>query len=53
VNPLPGLSPFSGDLVFLARGVGISHEQLIGRILSAALERQAAVGKKHARPSGH
>ena len=40
VNPLPGLSPFSGDLVFLARGVGLSHEQLIGRILDAAVERQ-------------
>jgi D-alanine-D-alanine ligase len=40
VNPLPGLSPFSGDIVFLARGVGVSHEQLIGRILDAAAERQ-------------
>jgi D-alanine-D-alanine ligase len=39
VNPLPGISPFSGDIVFLARGVGISHEQLVGRILSAAAER--------------
>lgn len=39
VNPLPGLSPFSGDIVFLARGVGISHEELIGRILRAAMER--------------
>jgi len=40
VNPLPGLSPFSGDVVFLARGVGISHEDLIGRILKAAAARQ-------------
>ena len=40
VNPLPGISPFSGDIVFLARGVGISHEQLVGRILEAAIERQ-------------
>jgi D-alanine-D-alanine ligase len=39
VNPLPGISPFSGDIVFLARGVGISHEQLVGRILRAAMER--------------
>lgn len=42
VNPLPGLSPFSGDIVFLARGVGISHEQLVGRILEAAIERHKA-----------
>jgi D-alanine-D-alanine ligase len=46
VNPLPGLSPFSGDIVFLARGVGISHEQLVGRILEAAWERQKAEGKR-------
>ena len=39
VNPLPGISPFSGDIVFLARGVGITHEQLVGRILEAAVER--------------
>lgn len=41
VNPLPGISPFSGDIVFLARGVGISHEQLVGRILNAAIERHS------------
>jgi D-alanine-D-alanine ligase len=40
VNPLPGLSPFSGDIVFLARGVGIEHRELIRRILDAAIERQ-------------
>lgn len=39
VNPLPGLSPFSGDIVFLARGVGVSHQELIRRILEAAMER--------------
>lgn len=39
VNPLPGLSPQSGDLVFLARGVGISHRDLLARILAAAMER--------------
>lgn len=42
VNPLPGLSPFSGDIVFLARGVGITHRELIRRILEAAVERQTA-----------
>ena len=46
VNPLPGISPFSGDIVFLARGVGISHEQLVGRILEAALKRQKADGRR-------
>lgn len=40
VNPLPGVSPFSGDIVFLARGVGVSHQELIRRILEAAIERQ-------------
>jgi D-alanine-D-alanine ligase len=39
VNPLPGLSPESGDLVILARSVGIGHRELIGRILAAACER--------------
>jgi D-alanine-D-alanine ligase len=38
-NPLPGLNPESSDLVILANLVGISHEQLIGMILDAALER--------------
>lgn len=38
-NPLPGLSPTSSDLVFLARDMGISHAELIERILDAALER--------------
>ena len=45
VNPLPGISPFSGDIVFLARGVGMSHEQLVGRILSAAMERVGIGGR--------
>jgi D-alanine-D-alanine ligase len=39
-NPLPGLNPQTGDLVILAGKVGVSHAQLIERILSAALERQ-------------
>jgi D-alanine-D-alanine ligase len=40
-NPLPGLSPESGDLVILSRLVGIEHRDLIARILHAALERHA------------
>lgn len=38
-NPLPGLSPTTGDLPILARLLGISYTDLIGRILSAALVR--------------
>lgn len=39
VNPLPGLSPYSGDLVLLARAMGIDYPELIARILAAACER--------------
>jgi D-alanine-D-alanine ligase len=41
-NPLPGLSPTSGDLVLLARQVGISHRDLISRILTATIRRLAS-----------
>jgi D-alanine-D-alanine ligase len=33
VNPLPGVHPVNSDLVILARLKGMSHEELIGRIL--------------------
>jgi D-alanine-D-alanine ligase len=36
VNPLPGVHPVNSDLVILARLKGISHEELIGRILRSA-----------------
>jgi len=39
VNPLPGVHPVNSDLVILARLAGISHEQLIGRIIDAAIKR--------------
>jgi D-alanine-D-alanine ligase len=39
INPLPGLSPDSGDIVFLAYRMGLTYPQLIGRILDAALKR--------------
>lgn len=39
VNPLPGLSPESGDLVILAKKKGFSYHTLILRILKAALDR--------------
>jgi len=38
-NPLPGLAPVSSDLVILAAGYGISHAELIRKILNAALVR--------------
>ena len=39
INPLPGLSPESGDLVFLAYRMGLTYPQLIGMILDAAVKR--------------
>jgi D-alanine-D-alanine ligase len=41
-NPLPGLSPTSGDLVLLARQVDISHRDLVARILTATIRRLAS-----------
>jgi D-alanine-D-alanine ligase len=38
-NPLPGLHPEHSDLVILARGLGMSHAQLIERILMSAIHR--------------
>lgn len=39
INPLPGLSPTSGDLCYLAYRVGYTYEQLLRRILHAATTR--------------
>jgi D-alanine-D-alanine ligase len=39
VNPLPGLSPVSGDLVLLAAALGIEYRDLVARILDAACRR--------------
>jgi len=39
VNPLPGVHSINSDLVILARLAGIAHEQLIGRIIDAAIKR--------------
>jgi D-alanine-D-alanine ligase len=41
-NPLPGLSPTSGDIVILAREMGIEHSELLRRILAAAVERHGS-----------
>jgi D-alanine-D-alanine ligase len=42
-NPLPGLSPKSGDLVLLGGLLGIEHAELVNRILSAAIERHESL----------
>ncbi|MCU1347159.1 MAG: D-alanine--D-alanine ligase, partial [Acidobacteria bacterium] len=39
VNPLPGVHPVNSDLVILAKGVGWTYEQLIGRVVEAAAKR--------------
>jgi len=39
VNPLPGMHPVNSDLVILARGVGWSYDQLVGRILDTIMAR--------------
>jgi D-alanine-D-alanine ligase len=39
INPLPGLSPDSGDIVFLAYRMGLTYPELVSRILDAAVKR--------------
>ncbi len=39
INPLPGLSPDTGDIVFLAYRMGLTYPQLIGMVLDAAVKR--------------
>jgi D-alanine-D-alanine ligase len=48
-NPLPGLAPVTSDLVILAQGMGLSHADLIRRILHVALAR---VGLAQPEPVG-
>lgn len=43
INPLPGLSPESGDIVFLAYRMGLTYPELIGRVLAAAATRLGLV----------
>jgi D-alanine-D-alanine ligase len=38
-NPLPGLSPITGDIVMIGDGVGVGHVELIGRIIDSAIRR--------------
>ena len=39
INPLPGLNPESSDLVIMADLLGVSHAELVTRIVNAALAR--------------
>jgi D-alanine-D-alanine ligase len=39
VNPLPGLNPVHSDLPMIATQEGMSYSQLIGAILTSALDR--------------
>jgi D-alanine-D-alanine ligase len=39
VNPLPGLNPETGDIVLIARFMGMAHTQLVGAIVEAAMAR--------------
>lgn len=39
VNPLPGLNPVRGALILISKAMGVSHAEVIGRILKAAMAR--------------
>lgn len=39
INPLPGLNPESSDLILMARALGISYEDVIGKIIRGAVRR--------------
>lgn len=38
-NPLPGLNPDTGDLLLIAKAMGVSHAELIGTIVNEARSR--------------
>jgi len=44
VNPLPGLSPQSGDLVIMARKAGLDYSKLIAKIAGSAMARYPDLG---------
>lgn len=51
INPLPGLNPLSSDLVIMANLQGVSHAQLVERILNAAMDRHRLCRPADGRPS--
>ena len=42
-NPLPGLNPENSDLVILARGVGLTYDALIERVLETTFAQRPAL----------
>jgi D-alanine-D-alanine ligase len=42
VNPLPGLDPVNSDLVIMAKQLGLSHADLVGKIIAGAVRRAEA-----------
>jgi D-alanine-D-alanine ligase len=50
-NPLPGLSPKSGDIVILAGAMRIEYRELLGRILGSAVQRYPVLGGNSQRRS--
>ncbi len=48
VNPLAGLRPGYSDLCFIAEREGLSHQQLIGKIMDSFLERYPALAARRA-----
>lgn len=39
VNPLPGLDPVNSDLVIMAKQLGLTHADLVGKIVAGAVNR--------------
>jgi len=48
VNPLAGLRPGYSDLCFIAEREGLSHQQLIGKIMDSFLRRYPALAARRA-----
>jgi len=48
VNPLAGLRPGYSDLCFIAEREGVTHQQLIGRIMDSFLKRYPALAARRA-----
>jgi D-alanine-D-alanine ligase len=48
VNPLAGLRPDYSDLCFISEREGLSHQQLIGKIMDSFLKRYPALAKRRA-----
>lgn len=43
INPLPGLAPGVSDLVIEAKAAGMSHAELVNKILNSALKRYGMI----------